>query len=67
MKMRTDEEEEFMDESVKDVIKTTNKFKKRRRKDKGLKPFSHNTEVDKADEASKSKQTPAWFVTGHSQ
>ena len=57
MKMRIDKEEEFKDESFKDVIKTKNEFKKRGRKDKGLKQSSHNTDADKADEASKSKQT----------
>ena len=57
MKMWTDEEAEFMDESVKDVIKTKNEFKKKERKDKGLKPSSNNTDADEADETSKSKQT----------
>ena len=54
--MHTDEEKEFKDESAKDVIKTKNEFKKSGRKDKGLKPSSQNTDADKADEASKSKQ-----------
>ena len=57
MKILTIEEEEFKDESIKDVIKTKNEFKKIGRKDKGLKPSSHNTVADKADEASKSKET----------
>ena len=52
--MRTDEEEKFNDESVKDVTKTKNDFKKRGRKEKDIKPSSHNTG---ADQASKSKQT----------
>ena len=55
--MRTDEDEEFKDEHVKDVIKTKEVFKKRGKKYKGLKPSSHNTDADKADEASKLKQT----------
>ena len=56
--MRTDDEKEFKGESVKDVIKTKNEFKKRGGKDKGLQPSSHNTDAykaDEADEASKSK------------
>ena len=55
MKMRTDKEGEFKVESIKDVIKTKNEFKKRGRKDNGLKPSSHNTDANKAGEASKSK------------
>ena len=34
MKMRTDEEKEFKDERVKDVLKTKNEYKKRGRKDR---------------------------------
>ena len=52
--MSTDVEEEIKDESVKDVIKTKNEFKKIGREKKGLNPSSHNTDADKA---SKSKQT----------
>ena len=51
MKMHRDDDEEFRDERVKDIIKTTNNFMKRGKKDNGLKSSSDNTV---ANEASKS-------------
>ena len=54
MKRHKDEDLEFKDEGVKDVIETKSEFKKRGGKDNGIKP-STDKNSDEAGEASKSK------------